>query len=125
MMTDYEIKDRDKLLLVIREARISIFVQGYEDILKVRPSWRVLKLKQKLYEKGYIQEEEQQYQISYFDMLLQDERTLGEYNIKEGEFITLVLPVERITIYVNLRSGRRKKQKLDVSPEDKIESVKY
>ena len=85
----------------------------------------ILELKQMLSEKGYIQEEEHQYQISYFYMLLQDDRTLRDYDIKEGDLLTLVLPVERITIYVKLRNREKQKQKLDVSPEDKIENVKY
>ena len=105
---------------ITNEIKIIIKYLHNSTIYEINDNITIQELKSKIQEKEGISIEKQN--LYFNDKLLENDKTLIDYNIKENSIINLNLIVKRITVYAKANLG--KKISLDVKNIEKIENIK-
>ena len=124
-LTDYNIQKESTLHLVLRGDGMQIFVKrltGKTITLRVEPGDSILFLKKKIHHKEGILPSRQY--LTFAGKELEDQYTLGDYNIQEESTLHLVLRLLDVNMQIFVRTPTGKTITLETKPLDSIGKVK-
>jgi ubiquitin len=127
-LADYDIKDGSTLFLVLGSPQgqdTQIFIKtlaGKIITLEFEPSDSIGTIKRKIQDKEGIPPEKQR--LIFGDMLLEDGRTLADYDIIEGATLNLVIRYGKYFMQIFIRTLADKTITLEVKPYASVLSVK-